>query len=121
MTSDRRHSDTIVTALPVVDALEGDDGAVLLVAHGAGHRVVRLSLLGALVREYAGTGRPLGELAAAVTSVLGPPPTGDPVELLQVVVGELQREGVVSVVRDDAESLATGAGRPAGSKPAPES
>ncbi len=118
MTSDQFTPDTVITALPVLDSLEGDDGAVLLMSSGDGHRVVRLSLLGALVREQAGSGMPLGQLAAALTALVGPPPTGDPVEVLAGVVSELQGEGIVSVGRMAPTSSVHGSSPPAGSTPA---
>ena len=86
-----------VRAVPVLDELAGEDGAVVLVASGPTHRVVRLSLLGQTVRRLAADGIVVEALVAAVQDVLGEPPGGDAQALVEDAVRGLRDVGLVVV------------------------
>jgi hypothetical protein len=89
-----------VRAVPVLDELAGEDGAVVLVASGPTHRVVRLSVLGETVRRLARDGIVVRDLVDAVRAALGEPPGGDARALVEDAVRGLRDVGLVMV--DDA-------------------
>jgi broad specificity phosphatase PhoE len=86
-----------VRAVPVVDELAGHDGAVVLVASGPTHRVVRLSVLGETVRRLATGGIDAEDLVVAVRDALGEPPGGDARTLVEDAVRGLRDVGLVVV------------------------
>jgi hypothetical protein len=97
-------SGPVVSSAPVLDELVGEDGAVVLVSHGSGHRVVRLSVLGRMIRELAADGIPLSTLGAVLVERLGSPPTPNDQDAVRVAVEALAAEGLVVVA--DAPSCA---------------
>ena len=97
-------SGPVVSSAPVLDELVGEDGAVVLVAHGSGHRVVRLSVLGQMIRELAADGIPLSTLGAVLVERLGSPAGPDVEGAVRVAVEALAAEGLVAVA--DAPSCA---------------
>jgi hypothetical protein len=86
------------------DTYSTDDGTVVLVGAVTGHRVVRLSPLGLVVREAIGTGATLAELEVEMRRRLGEPPTGDLSQLVRSAVLALMHERVIvagQVPKDD--------------------
>ena len=90
-------SSSVVTARPVVDRLETDDGVVVMVASGAAHRIVRLSPLGEALLDAVGEVTTLGELEAALLEQLGPPLDGDLSGAVLSAVRGLVDTGLVNV------------------------
>ncbi|WP_404392328.1 hypothetical protein [Humibacillus xanthopallidus] len=88
---------SVVTAGPVVDRFETDDGIVVMVASGAAHRIVRLSPLGQALLDAVGDVTTLGELEAAMLEQLGPPPDGDLAGAVLSAVHGLVDTGLLSV------------------------
>ena len=88
-------SEQIVRTCQVVDELATEDGAVVLLAASAGHQLVRLSVLGQVIRELAAEGITAERLAQEVELRIGPPPQGDVAELVAAAVAELERDGLV--------------------------
>jgi hypothetical protein len=87
----------LVRACPVVDELISDDGAVVLLARAEGHRVVRLSVLGQLIRELAADSITIEHLAEELVLLAGSPPQGDVVQLVAAAVRDLKSDGLVSI------------------------
>lgn len=100
-------STELVRANPVVDELVTDEGSVVLVSTPSGHRVVRLSLLGQLIREVAVSAIPLDRLASELESWIGSPPGGDGLGLVRRAVADLERDGLVTVRENEAEPVET--------------
>lgn len=95
-------STEVVHANPVVDELVTDEGSVVLISTPSGHRVVRLSLLGQLIRELTGSAIQVDRLATELESRVGSPPGGDALELVRRAVGDLERDGLVAVRTSEA-------------------
>jgi hypothetical protein len=91
----------IVRTCQVVDELVTDDGAVVLLEAGAGHRVVRLSVLGQLIRELAVDGIPMDRLAAELEARLGPAGDLDALQLTAESVEAMEADGLVSMTPDE--------------------
>ena len=90
-------SEQRVRTCQVVDELTAEDGAVVLLAGAAGHLLVRLSVLGQVIRELAADGITTSRLAEEVELRIGPPPQGDVAELVAAAVAELERDGLVTI------------------------
>ncbi len=87
----------VVTALPVVDELVTDEGSVVLIAgSGGASRILRLSAIGAAVRELTRDGMSLGDLADRLTERFGAP-EGSAVGIVADLVETLVAQGTVSV------------------------
>lgn len=92
----------VLRALPVVDELVTEEGAVVLVRTSLSHKVVRLSVLGQLIREIAADGITPTRLVAELSRRLGPPPSGEDVaELVAAATADLERDGLVALQPDD--------------------
>ena len=87
----------IVRTCAVVDELVSDDGAVVLIAAASEHRVVRLSVLGQLIRELAGEGVTMDRLVQELETRLGALEDGEARRLTAKAVAALEADGVVSV------------------------
>ena len=86
----------IVRTCEVVDELVTDDGAVVLVRTQSGHRVVRLSLLGQLIRELAAAGIAMDRLVHELESHLGRSDGPDAEVLTAQSVRAMEADGLVS-------------------------
>jgi hypothetical protein len=87
----------MVRACPVEDELVTDEGSVVLLRARGSHRVVRLSMLGQLIRELAVEAISVEVLARELESRIGSPPGGSAVELALRAVQALERDGLVAV------------------------
>lgn len=88
-------SDTFRTC-PVLDELVDEDGAVVLQQDGSGHRVIRLSPLGQLIRELAVEGISLDVLVPALEARLGPPTQGNARDVTAQAVAAMEADGLLS-------------------------
>lgn len=86
----------IVRTCDVVDELVTDEGAVVLVKAPRGNHVVRLSLLGQLIRELAGEGISFDALVRKLEAELGPAQDGESRRLVADAVAALEADGLVS-------------------------
>ena len=93
-------TDPVVRTRPVVDELVGDDGAVVLVLREDAHRVVRISVLGQLIRELAADGITLNDLESALVEHLGTPEDLNVPALVGAAVDALADEGLLVVDGD---------------------
>ena len=80
----------------VVDELVTEDGAVVLVETATGHHVVRLSVLGQLIRELAAQDITIERLVQELESRLGPSTAGDAGLLVATAVAAMQSDGLLS-------------------------
>ena len=88
--------DVTVTSTAVVDELVADDGAVVLVDNGGQHRVLRLSVMGQVVREIARPGVSLGRLTDELVDRFGA--AGEnPADAVATLVRDLESAGLVRV------------------------
>jgi hypothetical protein len=86
----------MVHTSPVVDELVTDEGSVVLISTPNGHRVVRLSLLGQLIRELAVGGIAIEDLRRELEAQLGAPRRGDTLALVRGAVEVLRSDGIVT-------------------------
>jgi hypothetical protein len=86
----------IIRTADVVDELETDEGAVVLVETPQGHNLVRLSVLGQLIRELAAEGISMDSLVDELELRLGPAEQGESRQLVVEAVAALQADGLVS-------------------------
>jgi hypothetical protein len=86
----------IVQTGDAVDELVTDEGAVVLVKTPRGHNLVRLSVLGQLIRVLAAEGIPLDDLVDELESRLGPAEHGESRQLVAEAVAALEADGLVS-------------------------
>lgn len=89
----------IVRTRGVLDELISEDGAVVLVGSTESHRVVRLSVLGQLIRELAIEGISIDSLVGELEVILGPPGEGESTRLVAEAVAALEADGLVSWLR----------------------
>lgn len=87
----------IVRTCDVVDELATDEGSVVLVGVPGSHHLVRLSVLGQLIRELAVEGIPMDTLVAELEAQLGPAAQGDSTRLVTEAVAALEADGLVSL------------------------
>lgn len=87
----------VIRTTPVVDELVTEDGAVVLLVAPGGYRVVRLSVLGQLIRELAAGGISMDHLVEELEARLGPSTDGDATTLVASAVVSLGADGLVSV------------------------
>lgn len=86
----------VLRTCQVVDELVTDEGAVVLLEAGAGHRVVRLSVLGQLIRELAAEGIPMDRLVRELEAQLGPAGDLDAWLLTVKSVAAMEADGLVT-------------------------
>jgi hypothetical protein len=86
-----------VSALPILDRLESDAGAVVMVESGGAHRIVRLSHLGSEILDAVGGGATLEALERVMLERLGPPSDGDISGAVRASVRGLADAGLLSV------------------------
>jgi hypothetical protein len=91
----------MVRTCPVQDELVTDEGSVVLLRARGGHRVIRLSVLGQLIRELAAEAISVELLARELESLIGSAPGGSAVELAMRAVEALERDGLVEVSGHD--------------------
>jgi len=89
----------LIRTCDVVDELSSDDGAVVLVGSSGNHRVVRLSVLGQLIRELASEGISIDSLVLELEAMLGPAGDGESARLVVDAVAALEADGLVSRLR----------------------
>lgn len=87
-------SDLLRTS-PVLDELRDEDGAVVLQEKDGGHRVVRLSPLGQLIRELATEGISIEALVRELEARLGPSTQGDALDLTARAVSAMEADGLL--------------------------
>lgn len=90
----------IVRTCTVVDELVSDDGAVVLIEAEGEHRVLRLSVLGQLIRELASEGITIDRLVRELETRLGALDGDEAWSLTTTAVAALEAEGAVSVQKD---------------------
>jgi hypothetical protein len=87
----------IIRTCKVMDELVSDDGAVVLVAAEVGHRVVRLSVLGQLIRGLAAEGITMDRLVRELETELGALDGDEAWSLTATAVAALEADGLVRV------------------------
>jgi hypothetical protein len=80
-------------ALPVLDRVDRDGEAVVLVAH----QVVRLSQLATAVVDACSEWRELDELTDGLVAQFGDPPVGDARSVTAAALTELRDQGLVEL------------------------
>jgi hypothetical protein len=81
----------------VVDQLEVDDGAVILVESGDRARVLKVSALALTLLTLAQGGATLRSIGLELTARFGPPADGSIDEAVRELADELARQGLVEV------------------------
>jgi hypothetical protein len=87
----------VVRTTALVDQLEVDDGAVVLVESGDGARVLKVSAMALTILTLAQGGATLRSIGLELSARYGPPTDGTIDEAVSALVDELARQGLVEV------------------------
>jgi len=87
----------VVRATPLVDQLELEDGAVVLVGSGDHARVLKVSAIALMVLTLARDGAAMRSIGRDLLARFGPPSDGSIDDAVSALVDELARQGLVEV------------------------
>ena len=90
-------TDALVHATPLVDVLEVDDGAVVLVESEDRARVVKVSAIAQSILAIAQGGATLTSIAVELSARFGVPSDGSIDDAVRALVDELAGQGLVQV------------------------
>ena len=92
-------TDDVVRATPLVDLLEVDDGAVVLIERGDGARVLKVSAVARTSLALTQGGATLRSIGVELSARFGAPGEQTVDDAVSALVEELARQGLVEVQR----------------------
>lgn len=90
-------TDDVVRATPLVDLLELDDGAVILLESGERSRVLKVSAIARTILALTQAGATLRSIGVELSARFGAPGDQTVDEAVGALVAELARQGLVEI------------------------